>query len=82
MLKNLTKKISNVNFNKLIYYSLFAMILIQFFMVSSIIFLKNKNIIEELSFMQNQQNQLDGKLNALQSHLMRIEAQLYRMQTK
>lgn len=81
MLKNLTKKISNVNFNKLIYYSLFAMILIQFFMVS-IIFLKNKNIIEELSFVQNQQNQLDGKLNALQSHLMRIEAQLYRMQTK
>ena len=32
--------------------------------------------------LKNQQNQLDGKLNALQSHLMRIEAQLYRMQTK
>lgn len=81
MLKNLTKKISSFNFNKLIYYSLFAIILIQFFMVS-IIFLSNKKTIEELSFVQNQQNQLDGKINALQSHLMRIEAQLYRMQTK
>lgn len=81
MLKNLTKKISDFNFNKLIYYSLFAIMLIQFFMVS-IIFLNNKKTIEELSFVQNQQNQLDGKINALQSHLMRIESQLYRMQTK
>lgn len=81
MLKNLIKKISSFNFNKLTYYSLFVIILVQFFMVS-IIFFNDKKIIEELTFVQNQQNQLDGKLNALQAHLMRIETQLYRMQTK
>ncbi len=81
MLKNLKKKISNFNFNKLFYYSLLAIMLIQFFMVS-IIFFNAKKIIEEQTFIQNQQNQLDGKINAIQSHLMRIEAQLYRMQTK
>lgn len=69
------------------YFILILIILIQFILVS-IIFLQNKQnqyLVEQTSFrsatIENQQKQINEKINSLQSNLMRVSSQIMRMQT-
>jgi len=79
-------KFSNFVLNsKITYFVLILIILIQFVLVS-IIFLQNKKskyLIEQTNFktatVENQQKQLNEQLNALHTNLMRMSAQVYRM---
>ena len=79
----LTSKILN---SKKTYILLVVIILIQFLLVG-IIFLQNKKskyIIEQTNFraatIENQQKQLSTQMNGIQSNLMRMASQLYRLQ--
>ena len=77
---------ANVLNSKKTYILLIVIILIQFLLVS-IIFLQNKKskyIIEQTNFkaatIENQQKQLSAQLNSMQSSIMRMSAQLRRLQ--
>lgn len=80
-------KISSAILNsKLTYIFLILIILIQFILVS-IIFLQNrkyKYLIEQTNFkvgsIESQQRIMDEKLNGLSANIMRMSAQLYRIQ--
>ena len=70
------------------YFILILIILIQFILVS-IIFLQNKQnqyLIEQTSFrsatIENQQKQINEKLNSLQSYMSRLSSQMVRMQSE
>ncbi len=72
--------------SKTTYIFLILIILIQFILIS-IIFLQNKKykyLIEQTNFkvgsIENQQKIIDEKLNGLSANIMRMSAQLYRMQ--
>ncbi len=79
-LQKLTSRVLN---SKTTYIILFLVILAQFLLVS-IIFFRDRQASEilndKLNFMEGQQAQLDNKLNILQSNLMRMTAQLYRLE--
>ncbi|MBA3047304.1 hypothetical protein KKC83_01465 [Patescibacteria group bacterium] len=74
--------------SKITYIILVLIILVQFILVSVIFFQnkKSKYIIEQTNFkaatVENQQKQLNEKMNSLQSSIMRMSSQLYRMQTE
>ena len=62
------------------------MMLIQFILVG-IIFFQNKKykyLIEQINFkigsMENQQKQLNEKISVVQSYIMRLTSQVYRLQ--
>jgi len=81
--KKIFSKILN---SKITYLFLFLIILIQFILISIIFFENNKNkyLIEQTNFkaaaIENKQNQIDEKINSLQSNIMRMSSQLYRLQ--
>jgi len=82
-LNNIFVKILN---SKSTYIFIIILMLIQFFLVS-IIFFQNKNskyLTEQTNFrvatIENQQKQLNEKLNSLQSNIMRLSSILYRLQ--
>lgn len=81
-LKTLKKLGGKVLNSTVTYFVLFAIILIQFFLVS-IIFFQNKELTAgaaALSRIESRQNDLNAGLNALQSNLMRLQADFYRLQ--
>ena len=85
--KGLIKLYSKILNSKITYLVLILIILIQFILVS-IIFLQNKKskyIIEQTNFkaatIENQLNQTNKTIQAMQSQIMRMSAQLYRLQT-
>lgn len=85
--KKFNKFFANVLNSKITYLLLILIILIQFILVS-IIFLQNKKskyIIEQTNFkaatIENQLNQTNKTIQAMQSQIMRMSAQLYRLQT-
>lgn len=90
--KNFNKKI--VSFFRYIlnsratYILLITIILLQFIMVSIIFFnnKKNKYLLEQTNFraasIENRLNQVDEKINNLQSYIMRLSAQFYRIQNQ
>lgn len=71
--------------SQITYIILLFVILIQFALVS-IIFFQNKKLAAQanakLNLIETQQNNLDAKINSVNSYLMRMQAQLYRMQGK
>ena len=74
--------------SKITYLVILIMMLIQFFLVSVIFFenKKNKYLLEQTNFkaatIENQQKQLSTQMNGIQSNLMRMASQLYRLQGK
>jgi len=89
MLKKLCRKINKSIFNvlnsKITYQILLLIMLIQFILVS-FIFLqnkKNKYLLEQTNFrvatIENQQKQLNEKINSLNSNVMRMSSQIYRL---
>ena len=84
--KKLSRLVVLVLNSKITYIILILIILIQFVMVSIIFFQnkKNKNVIEQTNFkaatIENQQKQLSTQMTSLQSTLMRMSSQLYRLQ--
>ena len=84
--KGLIKLYSKILNSKITYLVLILIILIQFILVS-IIFLQNKKskyIIEQTNFkaatIENQLNQTNKTIQAMQSQIMRMSAQVYRLQ--
>lgn len=74
--------------NKITYFILLVIILIQFILVG-IIFFQNKKTSESLETlninlagMQGRQAQINEKFNYLQSIILRMESQLYRAQSQ
>lgn len=84
--KTLIKIWSKILNSKITYLILLLIILIQFILVSIIFFQlkKSKYLIEQTNFkaatIEVQQKQLNEQMNGLQSNIMRVSAQLYRMQ--
>ena len=80
------KLTSGILNSKKTYIILVSIILIQFILVGIIFFQlkKSKYIIEQTNFkaatIENQQKQLSAQLNSIQSSVMRMSAQLYRLQ--
>lgn len=74
--------------SKIIYIVLIIIILAQFIMVSIIFFenKKNKYLLEQANFraasVENRVYKVDEKINSLQSYIMRLSAQFYRIQNK
>ena len=83
---NLTKKLKKLWFKVLnstnTYLVLLIVILIQFIFVSIIFFTRGStaDLAEILTKVEAQQNQILINLNGLQSNVMRLQAQLYRIQ--
>ena len=84
--KKLSRLVVLVLNSKITYIILILIILIQFVMVSIIFFQnkKDKYLIEQTNFkaatIENQQKQLSTQMTSLQSTLMRMSSQLYRLQ--
>lgn len=84
--KTLVKIWSKILNSKITYLILLLIILIQFILVGIIFFqLKNSRyLIEQTNFkigtVENQQKFLNDQISALQSNIMRMSAQIYRMQ--
>jgi len=83
---NFTKKLKKLWFKVLnstnTYLVLLVIILIQFIFVSIIFFTRGSttDLAEILTKVEAQQNQILINLNGLQSNVMRLQAQLYRIQ--
>lgn len=81
--KKYRQVISHVLNSQITYIILLFVILIQFALVG-IIFFQNKKLAAQanakLNLIETQQNNLDAKINSVNSYLMRVQAQLYRMQ--
>lgn len=84
--KTLIKIWSKILNSKITYLVLLLIILIQFILVGIIFFQlkKSKYLIEQTNFkaatVEVQQKQLNEQMNGLQSNIMRVSAQLYRIQ--
>ena len=85
-IKQLNKVVGFVLNSKYTYILIIIVILIQF-ILASIIFLQNKNnkyLLEQTNFQTsaslNQIKQLNERVNSLQSYVMRLTAQIYRIQ--
>lgn len=84
--KTLIKIWSKILNSKITYFILLLIILIQFILVGIIFFQlkKSKYLIEQTNFkaatIEVQQKQLNEQMNGLQSNIMRVSAQIYRMQ--
>ncbi|MBI4812722.1 hypothetical protein HY798_04815 [Candidatus Falkowbacteria bacterium] len=80
----INKIILKVLNSKITYIVLIVIILAQF-LLTSIIFLQNRKTTEQIANrlidVQNLQHQLDGKMNVIQSNLMQMQVQFYRMQS-
>ena len=79
-------KIFSIFLNSKTTYVILVLIILAQFILVSIIFLQNKKskyIIEQANFkaaaIENQQKQLNEKMNSLQSSVMRMSSQIYRM---
>lgn len=90
--KNFNKKVASffkyVLNSRATYILLITIILLQFIMVSIIFFAdkKNKYLLEQTNFraasLENSLNKIDEKINSLQSYIMRLSAQFYRIQNQ
>lgn len=85
-IKKINKVVIFVLNSKITYIFLILIILIQFILVS-IIFFQNKKcryLIEQANFQTsaslNQTKQLNERINSLQSYIMRLSSQIYRLQ--
>lgn len=74
--------------SKIIYIVLIIIILVQFILVSIIFFenKKNRYLLEQINFraasLENRINKVDEKVSNLQSYVMRLVAQFYRIQNE
>lgn len=90
--KNFKKKVASffryILNSRATYILLITIILLQFIMVSIIFFnnKKNKYLLEQTNFraasIENRLNKIDEKINSLQSYIMRLSAQFYRIQNQ
>ena len=81
--KKYKKIISRVLNSQITYIILLFVILMQFALVSIIFFQNKKSTAQtnaKLNLIEMQQNNLDAKINTANSYIMRMQAQLYRMQ--
>lgn len=82
-----SKIYSKILNSKTTYIFLILIILIQFILVGIIFFQNKKNayLVErtnsKMEAMESQQKIMDEKINGLSANIMRMSAQLYRMQT-
>jgi len=84
--RKIEKFFSKILNSKITYFIILIIMLTQFLLISIIFFENktNKYLIEQTNFktiaLESQQKQLNEKINSLQTHIMRMSTQIYRLQ--